>query len=229
MLHSILLIDMGEIYLIRHAESDANRRYRNAKKHSRRIVGLSMCSPLTMRGRLQAIALGENLAIAGTEFSAIYHSGILRARQTAELCAIGMKNISDKAGPELVEDPRLRELSMGRLEGMLVDKAYAIWKPKNFWEDAPPEGESQRQVYERMLEWLGEARPEHGKIAAFSHGGPIAYLLKEIIGEDSEWAFRLRKMMKYTQITIIDYEKIDCEKGKYSVGMEKNPHLVDAK
>ena len=88
-----------ELLLIRHAESvwNAEGRWQGHED-----------PPLSARGREQAAALAAELASAGV--ARLVTSDLLRARSTAEPLARAL-------GLDLIADPRLRELDVGRWGG----------------------------------------------------------------------------------------------------------------
>lgn len=63
-----------EIYLVQHGQAESK------EKHPER--------PLTPTGRSEAIRVADRMAELGLEVSAIWHSGKLRAKQTAEIFAV---------------------------------------------------------------------------------------------------------------------------------------------
>jgi broad specificity phosphatase PhoE len=94
---------MTSFWLIRHGQTDWNL--------SGRWQGQAEQAPgLNSTGRAQALAVSKLLP--NMNFSAIYSSDLLRARQTAELLAIPQ-------GLTVKLEPRLREMNLGAWEGML--------------------------------------------------------------------------------------------------------------
>jgi probable phosphoglycerate mutase len=96
-----------KLYLVRHGQSTGN------------IGGTLMGQsdhPLTPLGEDQARAAAERLAAIGP--MPVYSSDLPRARATAEriVAAWTAKDVPD-APPEIVLDPRLREISLGDYEG----------------------------------------------------------------------------------------------------------------
>ena len=96
-----------KLYLVRHGQSTGN------------IGGTLMGQsdhPLTPLGEDQARAAAERLAAFGP--MPVYSSDLPRARATAEriVAAWAAEDVTD-APPEIVLDPRLREISLGDYEG----------------------------------------------------------------------------------------------------------------
>ncbi|KAJ7552351.1 hypothetical protein O6H91_06G051700 [Diphasiastrum complanatum] len=135
------------VYLIRHAESTMNSR-------PDLIGGRSPTATLTSNGLRQAITLGASLRSSGVQFDAIYTSPLERAKQTALLVCKEME-ISEHL---ITCSEALQEQSQGLWEGRSRAEIYSpemIRKINSLQPDfAAPEGESQRQVECRMLEFL---------------------------------------------------------------------------
>ncbi len=157
-----------QILFIRHGETDWNR--------IKRIQG-HIDIPLAVAGLAQAQHLGRRIAAEvrnGARLDAIYSSDLQRARQTAQ-------PIADALGLPVQLREGLRERSYGAFQGHDSDEIaerfpdqYAHWQTRDpgF---APPEGESQRAFYHRVLhavEPLVAAHPG-GRIACVAHGGVL--------------------------------------------------------
>jgi probable phosphoglycerate mutase len=116
--------------------------------------------PLTVAGREQAIATGEQLA--GRRFALILCSPLLRARETCELAGFG-----DGA---LVTDD-LREWDYGKYEGLTTSQILAVDRDWNLWRDGcPGGGELPEQVGARADRVLALLREADGDAIAFAHG-----------------------------------------------------------
>jgi probable phosphoglycerate mutase len=157
-----------QILFIRHGETDWNR--------IKRIQGHTDI-PLATTGLDQAQRLARRLAEEakqGARLDAIYSSDLLRAQQTAQPTA-------DALGLPLQLSQGLRERAYGAFQGHDSDEIavrfpdeYAHWQTRDpgF---APPDGESQRAFYHRVLhavEPLVAAHPG-GRIACVAHGGVL--------------------------------------------------------
>jgi probable phosphoglycerate mutase len=157
-----------QILFIRHGETDWNR--------IKRIQG-HIDIPLATTGIAQARRLAQRLAKEakqGARLDAIYSSDLQRAEQTAQ-------PIGDALGLPLQLRENLRERSYGAFQGHDSDEIalrfpdeYAQWQTRDpgF---APPEGESQRVFYHRIvhaIEPLVAAHPG-GRIACVTHGGVL--------------------------------------------------------
>jgi broad specificity phosphatase PhoE len=149
------------IYLVRHGQTAFNA--------EGRLQG-HVDSPLTGRGRAQAVRFGETLRglTAPEEGWRIVSSPLGRARATAQA-------IRDALGwGEIELEPRLIELSWGDWDGRLRTDLQAH-HPEAFgqsgWAFEAPTGESYDSVHARMADWLGSLDPEPDRrIIAVSHG-----------------------------------------------------------
>ena len=149
------------IYLVRHGQTAFNA--------EGRLQG-HVDSPLTERGRAQAVRFGETLQglTAPGEGWRIVASPLGRARATAEV-------IRDVLGwGEIELEPRLIELSWGDWDGRLrteLEARHADAFGQSGWAFRAPTGESYESVHGRMADWLADLAPEpERRIIAVSHG-----------------------------------------------------------
>lgn len=172
---------MTNIFLTRHGETEWNIQ--------RRMQGWQD-SPLTERGKLQAVGLGERLSTV--PLSAIYPSVAPRAIATARLIC------GDRQIP-IVPQEGLREMGLGEWEGCFVDELLKIqpencqnffYHPSKFF---PPKGaENFEQVQQRIAATLSELIERHynESILIVSHGvfmrNVYAYLCQKPL--DEVWA-----------------------------------------
>lgn len=150
------------IFFVRHGETEWNV--------ARRLQGRGD-SPLTARGRRQAVAMAELLAeLTEREPPAdwrLVSSPLGRARQTA--AAIG-----DRLGLPLELDDRLAEIGFGAWEGRLHEEV-APKEPELFagreWLVSAPGGETFEDVWTRVAAFLADQPPEpRRRVIAVSHG-----------------------------------------------------------
>ena len=150
-----------ELWLVRHGETPASL--------GRTLAGWSDV-PLTEGGQQQACALRPLLA--GERFVGVWSSDLRRAVDTARL-----------AWGEPRQEPRLREMSFGSLEG----EAWETLGPKTqdalarFEGFAAPGGESFQDLRSRVMAFLDELPA--GRHLLFTHGGVVRLLSREA-GED---------------------------------------------
>ncbi len=162
------------LYLIRHGETDYNRR--------RAVQGRRINAPLNAMGVEQAAQLG--LRFADVPLTALYASPLVRAQQTAQ--AIGAHH----PHLPLTLDADLEEMSWGVLEGAPESDAtrtafaaiYERWASGDF--DARlDEGESILEVQARALRaWARVLREAPGgTVAVVTHGRFIRVLLASVL------------------------------------------------
>lgn len=155
---------MADLYLVRHGQTELNVKNILQGWHD---------SPLTARGREQALATRAAFEDRGVAFDHVYSSPLGRARRTAELIAGEGHSI------ELVDD--LREWHLGSLEGTSNREM-----PAQPWGDYPVKfgGESQAQLRARMVAALSRimARPQHDCVLAVSHGSACQEFLGHVTG-----------------------------------------------
>jgi broad specificity phosphatase PhoE len=165
------------LYLVRHGESDALT-----------VDGHMRCEdpiPLTPRGREQGAALGE--LFAGLEVE-VWSSPMDRTTATARLLAGG--------GREVHLHPRLREVSIGDLDGAHCRDIFAAAPG---WLEDPdvglPGGESLRDVATRVTEALEEILTESASrdVVVVGHGAVNRSLIASLLGMPLKRAHRIRQ------------------------------------
>lgn len=159
---------MTFFWLVRHGQTDWNL--------TGRWQGQSMNAPgLNEVGRAQALTLREQLK--NMHCAAIYSSDLLRSRQTAEL-------IAEPLGLSVNLEPRLREMKLGKWEGMLSEDIKTQF-PQEIAERAcdpvnthTPGGESPMQVANRVIgavEEIGMRHPEE-RVLIVAHAISLAII-----------------------------------------------------
>ncbi len=185
---------MTKLWLVRHGQTDWNL--------TGRWQGQAPDAPgLNAIGRAQAIDVREQLR--GEQFSAIYSSDLLRARQTAELLA-------EPWGLTVNLEPRLREINLGVWEGLLADDIAAQYpqelaeRAQNPFDARAPNGESLREVAGRVLWAVNEIAVKHRgeSILIVAHGVSLAVIICHAEG------FRLEDVYQH----IPDNARPDCVK-----------------
>lgn len=164
---------MTELLLIRHGETDWNRRPSFQGQ---------IDTSLNAHGLAQAERLGERLA--GERLDALIASDLLRARQTA---APGGQRLG--LVPELA--PGLREQAFGILEGMSFDEIrvkhpaeFALWAQQDEDYALPGGAESRRVFHRRVVEALGQLAARHRgrRLAVVTHGGVLDMVWRQAHG-----------------------------------------------
>ena len=155
---------MADLYLVRHGQTELNVQNILQGWHD---------SPLTARGREQALATRAAFEARGISFGHAYSSPLGRALHTAELI------VGEGLPIEPVDD--LCEWHLGSLEGTSNREM-----PPQPWGDYPVAfgGESEAQLQSRMVAALSHimARPQHDCVLAVSHGSACHEFLRCVTG-----------------------------------------------
>ena len=161
---------MLHLILIRHGETEWNAQ--------RRYQGQSDV-PLSPFGRRQAELVAERLA--GQKIDAVYASDLSRAWETA-------RAIVGDRGLEIFQEPRLRELKFGILEGLTFNEAQekhpqmiAAWLED--FRNTPQGGESIEEFHARVVSLLDDLKETHDDqvVLLVAHGGPLSELLRIVL------------------------------------------------
>lgn len=159
---------MTTILLIRHGETDWNR--------SGQIMG-DHPVPLNHCGRKQAERVAALLR--SQSLTALYSSPVVRARETAQY-------IADAIGLPVTLAPGLSEIGVGAWQGRfwrdLGDdpvRARFYARPD---EVRPPGGETLKEVQERAVRVIHEARTADGPVAVVSHADVIRTIIAHCLG-----------------------------------------------
>lgn len=165
------------LFLIRHGETEFSTQLRYSGWGD---------PELTERGRTQAqrSAIRLKELLDGREVAAIMSSPLSRAKETAQI-------IQEKLGDaELQEAEALKELNFGTWEGLTFAQArtqdpqlHEQWV-ENPADSAPPEGESIRELYQRVRSWRnGLNRHYSGKtLVVVSHVNVIKAVVCQALG-----------------------------------------------
>ena len=157
---------MTRLILIRHGETEWN------------VIGRYQGQadpPLNEQGVTQSYQLAEQLA--DTDLDILYTSPLLRAAQTAQI-------LVDQLTIPLYVEPRLMEIHQGDWQTRLrseIDQLYPDlfrrWE-REPWEVNPPNGESLRQVQERVIAAVEEITGQYPYqcVGIVTHRIPIALI-----------------------------------------------------
>lgn len=164
------------LYFVRHGETDWNA---EGRLQGQRDI------PLNDVGRVQAEEVAPMLraAAGAVEDLAWWTSPLSRARETMEILrgALGL------APGVYRQDPRLKELSFGRWEGLTWKEAetrdprLAAARIADKWGAAPPDGETYEQVAGRVADFLAE---RDRATVVVAHGGVGRAIMALIGGVD---------------------------------------------
>ncbi|MEV4509315.1 histidine phosphatase family protein [Dactylosporangium sp. NPDC049525] len=170
---------MSLVYLVRHAE----------KRSEPGDPGL------TERGGWQAAQTA--LWLSGVGLHAVYSSPLCRAWQTAA-------PIARATGLDVRRDERLRErMNWDGVEP--IEDFLAAWsrcvRDRDF---VPRMGDSSRQAGARLHAFLQDRVDEPGAVAAVTHGGVTADLLRTLVGDDRVPAEVVHHGIPSCAITVLD-------------------------
>lgn len=158
------------VYLVRHGQSEWNVR--------RLTQGQTPHPPLTSLGREQSRAAAEAILedLDGGPAGLIVTSDLARAVETAEILAARLQAPVER-------DARLREQSLGWLEGRGYDETWAFAERHDWSDPTLPVagGESLMDVYRRMAAVLAEVGPETPTVLV-SHGDSIRVAVAHLTG-----------------------------------------------
>jgi len=170
-----------EIYFVRHGKTQWNL--------EQRFQGGQGDSKLLPESLADIEKLGRYLK--GEHFKAVYASPLDRARMTAQ-------GLMDAAGIRLPLhiDERLREMNLGKLEGMKYAEAEKLYPQQidNFWhhpdkyDSKVVEGESYEHAMARGLDFgreMAEKYPKASdKVLVVSHGAVLSAIMGTLLGYD---------------------------------------------
>ncbi|MBI4441237.1 histidine phosphatase family protein [Candidatus Woesearchaeota archaeon] len=205
---------MLELYLIRHAESEMN-------VNAHLIGGRSHDTPLSEAGVMQAGLLGKRLQ--GLQFHEVYSSPAVRTKQTSEIVCSALGYPLEK----IVYAEELHELSQGDWEGKPRSEIYTpetlVHINSNNWDFRPPNGDSQRDVEERMYRFIEKSFLVRSQgdlvIGVFTHGLAIKCFLRRVMDFTPKITYKIE--IDNTSVTRLRY----TEHGWHPVSINDAAHL----
>jgi probable phosphoglycerate mutase len=150
--------------------------------------------PLVESGRERATEVG--IQLAGSDFSLVLCSPLLRARQTCELAGF-----LDRA--EIVDD--LHEWDYGEYEGLTTPEIREKRPDWSLWTMGCPGGESPADVSRRADRVLQRARKAGGNTIAFAHGHILRVTGARWIGLEAAGGSRLA--LSAGAINVLGFER----------------------
>lgn len=103
--------------------------------------------------------------LAGKSFDVVYSSPLTRAKLLAEYCV---------GDTEIRFDDRLKELNFGDWEMKKWNEMDMTEWEKDWINNVAPNGESFRQMYDRIASFLDEVKQkDYSSVIVFAHGGVI--------------------------------------------------------
>lgn len=156
------------LYLVRHGETQSN---------ARGVLQGALDSPLTRRGRQQALDVAAALRARNVLPALMLASPQGRARTTLEIIREALPAL--KGVPVRIE-PCLAEMNYGTCQGVpLASLPFDPWMPKDG--AARFGGETGREVRRRALGGLlGVMDKASGNVLAVSHGTVMSHLLEAL-------------------------------------------------
>lgn len=156
---------MPQLYLLRHAQSEANQRGI--------LAGPDNSINLSEKGRKQSLKVSKHLQ--GIAFQQIYSSPISRCLQTIQPL------VGARPGIEIFQELKIQEMNYGQWNG----KELKVLSKKRDWQriqSAPskftfPDGESFNQLRRRVSLFLSQIADKDGPILVVSHGDVIKMML----------------------------------------------------
>ncbi|MDI9369374.1 MAG: histidine phosphatase family protein [Synergistaceae bacterium] len=179
------------IYLVRHGKPEL-------PDDQMRFLGWSDL-PLSTEGRRQAERAARSLS--GLSFDRVVHSGLRRARETAEIIAAGRDVPFEELSP-------LREISFGDWELRSI-REFAKTEPelfeargKDFAGFRPPGGENFLDLRDRVMPaFYGLLEQERGDLLVAAHAGVIKTILFALLEIPLQRLFSIR--VDYCGIQVI--------------------------
>lgn len=164
---------MLEIFLVRHAETDFNKR--------KLVQGRTIDSSINEKGEQQSKLLAE--ALMGVDFDAVYCSNLQRTSETLQ------PYLKRQPDMELIEDGSLDEISWGIHEGCTPSKKMKkeFNQMLNDWasgqtDEKVPEGESAKDCLLRIDTFLDEQLNEaEGRYLICTHGWMLKFFLHRLL------------------------------------------------
>lgn len=159
-------------------------------------------------GRRQAQLLAKRFE--GVVPDRIYTSGLIRAKQTAEILF--------GADVPFIEKEELNEISFGDMTGEADSKnavlfpEYFAAKKKKVENLRLPGGECPTEVYDRAVQVVEEAVSSGAETVVFvTHGGVIRALTAGLLGLGAGQMLRIADSLEHTSVTELRYSpEADC-------------------
>ena len=178
---------MLSIFLLRHAETEYNA-------NNQFVGGRSNHLALSTKGMEQAKETGKIFKQSNIQFDKVFCSIANRTKQTLDII-LSQSHIADNP---IIYSEELQELSQGDWEGKLRSEIYTPERlaeiNSNQWHFKAPNGESQKEVEERMLGFISFEILEkytEGNFLIVGHGIAFKCLLRGILGISSQMAYKL--------------------------------------
>ena len=187
------------LYLCRHGQTENNRLHI--------VQGSRVDPPLNENGIIMAERLG--LALRQIQpMSQIYHSPLLRAKQTAQVAASKLTT-----PPQVQVLEALAEMDFGPLADGFKEprpnsvQIYSQWSA-GYIDERPPGGESCREVLERCssaLSTLATTAPNNGHVVAVAHSAYLRMMLA-LVQDDLPLAKVVAQSQANANVNVLDID-----------------------
>ena len=123
------------------------------------------------------------------------------------------RTLADAFGEPYEQDARLMEMSFGQWEGMSWTEIYESYPHQmdawgaNWYEVAPPGGESARILEARVTDWVHSLKP--GKHLVFTHAGVIRTL--RVLCRSDSWTDVMGASVPYLGLERFTYSQPNSE------------------
>jgi len=192
-------MDSTRIFLIRHGQVVNHHEYRYNGHFDIDITDIGV----EQMERVVEFLSGRNVA-------AVYSSDLTRSVRGAEIISIVLGLKPQRA-------PGLRELHLGRWEGLTRDEAVAAFPEdahasfRDLAKDRIAGGESLPELHSRVMPAIEEITRKHAgsAIAVVAHGGVNRVVLSDAMGLPLENFFRIEQ--DYGCLNVIDYFDDGCK------------------
>lgn len=209
------------LYLFRHAETQYNL------EGNKLVGGQSNHLQLSQRGPIQAKALGQRLKDDGIVLNEIYSSTAIRSQNTARIVC----DVMGLPVKKIISAPELLELSQGDWEGkersQIITTQVLEDMAKLHWEFKAPNGESQKDLEERVYGWVDKTLlvkvKDNLTLGIFGHGVSTKCFLRRVLNSDPKLTYRIE--IDNCSITHLKYAFEGQHKGWSVVKINDNSHL----
>lgn len=195
-------------FFVRHGESELN-----IKKILNTELSNTAKYSLTAKGKKEAMVGVKKLK--KEKIDGIFSSQFLRAKETAEIYA-------SELGLEITEEPEINEYHIGpAYEEKTLDEFHEKFGDRaKRLDDAPPGGETWKDIRRRMIEFLSELDGKHeGKtFVIVTHADPILV---------TKWATSLQSVPTLTRFEDVPYgqpEELNLHAGVFQPDGSFDPH-----
>ena len=199
-----------KLFLLRHGETDWNREGRFQGQND---------IPLNERGLSQAQEMA--MAAASWNPTALYSSPLRRTMQVAAA-------ISHQVELQVTPEPRLKELDLGKLDGVTGDVMRSKWSTVyDAWRNNPghvamPEGESLTHLQNRAWQAILDMERTHSEddvLLIVSHNFAIRTIITRILG--MPWSHFHNMYLSLASVCILESN----HRGRRLLGYNNTSHL----